>query len=113
NAGIADAFEKENLKIFAPRKNAAILEGSKDFAKQFMDRHEIPTAKYQTFTDAEQEKAYIEYEGATIVIKADRLDEGKGITVDLTVADTSEAIKQMIVKKSIQEAVKTIVIEDL
>src|SRR5690625_5108998 len=57
NAGIADAFEKENLKVFAPRKNAAILEGSKDFAKQFMDRHAIPTAKYQTFTDADEAKA--------------------------------------------------------
>src|SRR5690625_4600541 len=112
NAGIADAFEKENLKIFAPRKNAAILEGSKDFAKQFMDRHAIPTAKYQTFTDAEQAKAYIESEGAPIVIKADGLAEGKGVTVALTVTEALEAINEMMVEKTFQEAGQTIVIEE-
>src|SRR5690625_4989066 len=112
NAGIADACEKENLKIFAPRKNAAILEGSKDFAKQLMDRHAIPTAKYQTITDAEQAKAYIESEGAPIVIKVDGLAEGKGVTVAFTVEDALEAINEMMVENTFQEAGQTIVIEE-
>src|SRR5690625_6833107 len=60
NAGIADRFRKEGLAIFAPTKAAALLEGSKDFAKQFMTKHDIPTADYATFTDADQAKAYIE-----------------------------------------------------
>ncbi len=112
NAGIADEFEKENLKIFAPRKNAAILEGSKDFAKQFMMRHEIPTASYETFTDPEAAKAYIEKQGAPIVIKADGLAEGKGVTVALTVDEALEAINEMMVEKSFAEAGQTIVIEE-
>lgn len=112
NAGIADAFEKENLKIFAPRKNAAILEGSKDFAKQFMVRHEIPTANYETFTNAEDAKAYIEKQGAPIVIKADGLAEGKGVTVAMTVEDALEAINEMMVEKTFAEAGQTIVIEE-
>src|SRR5690625_3220542 len=77
-----------------------------------MDRHAIPTAKYQTFTDAEQAKAYIESEGAPIVIKADGLAEGKGVTVALTVADALDAINEMMVKKTFQEAGQTIVIEE-
>src|SRR5690625_2414470 len=60
NAGIADQFREEGLAIFAPNKAAALLEGSKDFAKQFMTKHDIPTADYATFTDADQAKAYIE-----------------------------------------------------
>lgn len=112
NAGIADEFEKENLKIFAPRKNAAILEGSKDFAKQFMTRHEIPTASYQTFTDASAAKAYIEKQGAPIVIKADGLAEGKGVTVALTIEEAFEAINEMMVEKTFAEAGQTIVVEE-
>lgn len=112
NAGIADEFEKENLKIFAPRKNAAILEGSKDFAKQFMMRHEIPTAKYETFTDANEAKAYIEAQGAPIVIKADGLAEGKGVTVALTIEEALDAVNEMMVEKTFAEAGHTIVIEE-
>lgn len=112
NAGIADEFEKENLKIFAPRKNAAILEGSKDFAKQFMVRHDIPTANYETFTDVEEAKAYIKKQGAPIVIKADGLAEGKGVTVALTVEEALDAIKEMMIEKTFAEAGQTIVIEE-
>ncbi len=112
NAGIADQFEKENLKIFAPRKNAAILEGSKDFAKEFMMRHEIPTARYETFTDASKAKAYIESQGAPIVIKADGLAEGKGVTVALTVDEALEAINEMMIEKTFAEAGQKIVIEE-
>src|SRR5699024_6814154 len=79
NAGIADAFEAADLRVFAPRKNAAILEGSKDFAKEFMVTYDIPTAKYESFTEVEAAKAYIEEQGAPIVIKADGLAEGKGV----------------------------------
>src|SRR5690625_7959592 len=78
-----------------------------------MDRHAIQTAKYQTFTDADEEKAYIESEGAPIVIKADGLAEGKGVTVALTVADALEAMNDMMVVKTFQEAGQTIVIEKL
>lgn len=112
NAGIADEFEKESLKIFAPRKNAAILEGSKDFAKEFMMRHEIPTARYETFTDATKAKAYIESQGAPIVIKADGLAEGKGVTVALTVEKALEAINEMMIEKTFAEAGQKIVIEE-
>ncbi|HLR59827.1 MAG TPA: phosphoribosylamine--glycine ligase [Pseudogracilibacillus sp.] len=112
NAGIADEFEKNELRIFAPRKNAAILEGSKDFAKQFMMRHEIPTAKYETFTDANEAKAYIEKQGAPIVIKADGLAEGKGVTVALTIDEALNAINEMMVEKTFAEAGQTIVIEE-
>lgn len=112
NAGIADEFEKNDLRIFAPRKNAAILEGSKDFAKQFMMRHEIPTAKYETFTDANEAKAYIEKQGAPIVIKADGLAEGKGVTVALTIDEAMNAINEMMVEKTFAEAGQTIVIEE-
>src|SRR5699024_6343674 len=79
NAGIADAFQAAGLAIFAPQKSAALLEGSKDFAKQFMNKHGIPTAAHETFTDAESAKEYIETQGAPIVIKADGLAEGKGV----------------------------------
>lgn len=112
NAGIADAFEAAGLKIFAPRKNAAILEGSKSFAKEFMVKEGIPTAKYETFTDAEQAKAYIKQEGAPIVIKADGLAEGKGVIVALTVEEALLAIDEMMVEKAFAEAGQKIVIEE-
>src|SRR5699024_10672427 len=97
-------------KIFAPRKNAAISEGSKDFAKQFMDRHAIPTAKYQTCTDAEQAKAYIESERAPIVIKADGLAEEKGVTVASTVTGAVGASHEMIVGRTAQEGGPTMIV---
>src|SRR5690625_484190 len=86
NAGIADRFNDENLTIFAPMAKAALLEGSKDFAKQFMNTYGIPTAKHETFTDVDKAKAYVEQQGAPIVIKADGLAEGKGVVV----AETKE-----------------------
>src|SRR5699024_144175 len=86
---------------------------SKDFAKQFTERHAIPTAKYQTFTDAEQATADIESEGAPIVIKAAGLAEGKGVTVDITVTEALEATKAMVFEKTFQEAGQTTVIEEL
>src|SRR5699024_865335 len=79
--GIANRFREENLVVFAPTKEAAQLEGSKQFAKSFMNRHGIPTAEHQTFTDPEVAKAYIMKKGAPIVVKADGLAAGKGVIV--------------------------------
>ena len=79
--GIVDDFAGAGIKAFGPSKAAAQIEGSKDFAKQLMERHNIPTAKYQTFDDLERSTAYVREHGAPIVIKADGLAAGKGVTV--------------------------------
>jgi phosphoribosylamine--glycine ligase len=80
-AGVVDAFRAAGLKIFGPTRAAAQLESSKDFAKQFMARHKIPTAAFGTFTDAAAAHAYIDAQGAPIVVKADGLAAGKGVVV--------------------------------
>ena len=91
-AGIVDAFQAAGLRIFGPTKQAAQLESSKDFAKQFMVRHGIPTSRYQTFADIAAARAYITAEGAPIVIKADGLAAGKGVVVALTEAEALQAV---------------------
>lgn len=112
NAGIADRFQQDNLAIFAPNKQAALLEGSKSFAKQFMKKYDIPTAEYKTFTDAQAAKAYIAKKGAPIVIKADGLAEGKGVVVAETVEQAYDAIDQMLIDQVFAEAGTKIVIEE-
>lgn len=112
NAGIANRFQEENLAIFAPTKEAALLEGSKSFAKDFMIKYDIPTATYATFTDVEKAKQHIEEQGAPIVIKADGLAEGKGVIVAETKEIALEAIDNMLVNKTFNEAGSTIVIEE-
>src|SRR5690625_2470516 len=102
NAGIANAFKEAGLAIFAPTKEAALLEGSKDFAKQFMVKYEIPTAAYKTFTDAPSAKAYVQEQGAPIVIKADGLAEGKGVIVAETVEQATEAVDLLMVEGAFQ-----------
>src|SRR6478609_76916 len=82
--GVVDAFRAAGLKIFGPTKAAAQLEGSKDYAKAFMMRHNIPTAAYATFTDAKLAHDYVKQQGAPIVIKADGLAAGKGVVVAMT-----------------------------
>ena len=94
-AGVVDAFQAAGLKIFGPTQRAAQLESSKDFAKQFMVRHKIPTSKYATFTNAADARAYVEIEGAPIVIKADGLAAGKGVVVAMTLNDALMAIDTM------------------
>ncbi len=94
-AGVVDAFQAAGLKIFGPTQRAAQLESSKDFAKQFMVRHKIPTSKYATFTNAADARAYVEKEGAPIVIKADGLAAGKGVVVALTLREAHDAIDMM------------------
>ncbi|MDD3529391.1 MAG: ATP-grasp domain-containing protein, partial [Gallionellaceae bacterium] len=95
-AGVVDAFRAAGLRIFGPVQVAAQLESSKDFAKQFMVRHGIPTARYQTFTDPEAAHAYIDKEGAPIVIKADGLAAGKGVVVAQDKDEAHAAIDMML-----------------
>lgn len=95
-AGIVDDFRSAGLKIFGPTKAAAQLESSKDYAKSFMVRHHIPTAKYQTFTDAQAAKDYIHANGAPIVIKADGLAAGKGVVVAQSLDEATAAIDDML-----------------
>src|SRR5699024_10723708 len=97
---------------FAPRKNAAILEGSKDFAKEFMVTYDIPTAKYESFTEVEAAKAYIEEQGAPIVINADDLAEGKGVIVAETVEQALDAIDFLMVEGAFSGAGQKVVIEE-
>jgi phosphoribosylamine---glycine ligase len=95
-AGVVDQFQQAGLKIFGPTQAAAQLESSKDFAKQFMVRHQIPTAKYATFTDLVDAKQYVEREGAPIVIKADGLAAGKGVVVAMTLTEAIDALEMML-----------------
>jgi phosphoribosylamine---glycine ligase len=95
-AGIVDVFRKRGLRIFGPTQAAAQLESSKAFAKDFMQRHGIPTASYQTFSDAEKAHRYVSEHGAPIVIKADGLAAGKGVVVASTLAQAQEAIDWML-----------------
>ena len=95
-AGIVDEFRAHGLRVFGPTKAAAQLESSKAFSKAFMQRHGIPTAEYQTFTDAELAHAYVNAKGAPIVVKADGLAAGKGVVVAMTSQDAHDAIDFML-----------------
>jgi phosphoribosylamine--glycine ligase len=100
-AGIVDEFRAHGMKIFGPTKAAAQLESSKAFSKAFMHRHGIPTALYETFTDAALAHAYIDKMGAPIVVKADGLAAGKGVVVAMTAAQAHEAIDFMLLDNSL------------
>ncbi|MEO8718539.1 MAG: ATP-grasp domain-containing protein, partial [Burkholderiales bacterium] len=102
-AGVVDAFREAGLKIFGPTRAAAQLEASKDFAKRFMVRHAIPTARHATFEDAAAAKAYVQKAGAPIVVKADGLAAGKGVVVAQSVAEAHEAIDRLGGKLVIEE----------
>jgi phosphoribosylamine--glycine ligase len=110
--GIVDAFRDAGLKIFGPTRAAAQLEASKDFAKSFMARHGIPTARYRTFETAEAAKRYVAERGAPIVVKADGLAAGKGVVVASSVAQAHAAIDQIMTRKSLGAAGERLVIED-
>lgn len=110
--GIVDVFRENNLKIFGPTRAAAQLESSKDFAKAFMVRHQIPTARYQTFTDPMAAHVYIDTEGAPIVIKADGLAAGKGVVVAMTAAEAHQAVDAMLGDGSMGTAGARVVIEE-
>ena len=84
-AGLADRFEEAGLKVFGPKQKAAEIEGSKSFAKELMKKYHIPTGEYEVFTEYEKAVAYVKEKGAPIVIKADGLAAGKGVTVALNI----------------------------
>ncbi len=100
-AGMVDDFRLHGLRIFGPTQAAAQLESSKAFSKSFMQRHGIPTAEFQTFTQAEQAHAYVDAKGAPIVVKADGLAAGKGVVVAMTLAEAHEAIDFMLLDNTL------------
>ena len=110
-AGIVDEFQAAGLRIFGPKRAAAQLESSKDFAKSFMVRHGLPTARHATFADAAEAKAYVDREGAPIVVKADGLAAGKGVVVAATREEAHRAIDAMLTSRSLGEAGTRIVLE--
>ncbi len=111
-AGVVDAFRARGLKIFGPTRAAAQLESSKDFAKRFMQRHGIPTAAYATFGDAREAHAYIDAQGAPIVIKADGLAAGKGVIVAMSAKEAHDAVDLMLVDNKMGDAGARVVIEE-
>src|SRR3990167_3920022 len=111
-AGVVDEFRKAGLKIFGPTRAAAQLESSKDFAKRFMTRHNIPTAFFETFSDIAAAKAYVEKHGAPIVIKADGLAAGKGVVVAITKDEAFTAIDMMLSENEFGDAGARVVVEE-
>jgi phosphoribosylamine--glycine ligase len=111
-AGIVNLFRARGLKIFGPTREAAQLESSKDFAKAFMQRHGIPTAAYKTFSDVAAAHAYIEAQGAPIVIKADGLAAGKGVVVAMTLREAHDAADLMLLDNRLGDAGARIVVEE-
>ncbi|TSJ49439.1 phosphoribosylamine--glycine ligase [Atlantibacter subterranea] len=110
--GVVDAFRAAGLKIFGPTQGAAQLEGSKAFTKDFLARHNIPTAEYQNFTEVEPALAYIREKGAPIVIKADGLAAGKGVIVAMTLEEAESAAKDMLAGNAFGDAGHRIVVEE-
>ena len=111
-AGVVDAFRAAGLKIFGPTQAAAQLESSKDFAKRFMTRHNIPTAFFETFSDIAPAKAYVEKHGAPIVIKADGLAAGKGVVVAMSKNEAFDAIDMMLSDNKLGDARARVVVEE-
>ena len=111
-AGIVDAFEKEGLKIFGPNKKCAQLEGSKSFSKDFMIRHNLPTAKYKEYTDLDEAISEIDSFGYPVVIKADGLAAGKGVVIPENREDAITTLKEMMSDKKFGKAGDKIVVEE-
>ena len=111
-AGIVDAFEKEGLKIFGPNKECAQLEGSKAFSKDFMIRHNLPTAKYKEYTDLDEAISEIDSFGYPVVIKADGLAAGKGVVIPENREDAITTLKEMMSDKKFGKAGDKIVVEE-
>ena len=110
--GMVDALEDAGIPAFGPRADAAIIEASKIFSKNLMAKYHIPTAKYQTFTELAPALAYIEAEGAPIVVKADGLALGKGVIVAQTVAEAQEAVRSMMDGRKFGQAGARVVVEE-
>ena len=110
--GMVDALEAHGIPAFGPRANAAIIEASKVFSKNLMEKYNIPTARYKTFTEMEPALAYVREQGAPIVVKADGLALGKGVIVAQTVEEAEDAVRSMMGDKKFGEAGTRLVIEE-
>ena len=110
--GVVDAFESEGLRVFGPRKNAAIIEGSKAFSKDLMKKYKIPTAAYENFTDPDEAIKYLETAKMPIVLKADGLALGKGVLICNTLEEAKEGVKTLMFDKQFGDAGNEIVIEE-
>ena len=110
--GVVDAFEAEGLRVFGPRKNAAIIEGSKAFSKDLMKKYNIPTAAYENFTDPDEAIKYLETAKMPIVLKADGLALGKGVLICNTLEEAEEGVKTLMLDKQFGDAGNEIVIEE-
>ena len=111
-AGITDRFRAAGLRVFGPCQAGARLEGSKQFSKDVMEAAGVPTARSATFTDAASAKAYVRQQGAPIVVKADGLAAGKGVTVALTIAEAEAALDEALVTRAFGDAGNTVLIEE-
>ena len=111
-SGIVDAFEAQGLRVFGPRKNAAILEGSKAFSKDLMKKYQIPTAAYETFDSAEAALAYLETADFPIVLKADGLALGKGVLICQNLDEAKEGVKEIMTDKKFGSAGNRLVVEE-
>ncbi len=110
--GIVDVFEEKGLKVFGPRKNAAILEGSKAFSKDLMKKYNIPTAAYETFDDPKEALAYLETAKMPVVLKADGLALGKGVLICKTLEEAKEGVKSIMEDKKFGAAGNRMVVEE-
>src|SRR5699024_10374501 len=110
--GIVDVFEDRGLRVFGPRKNAAILEGSKAFSKDLMKKYGIPTAAYENFDDPQKALAYLETAKFPIVLKADGLALGKGVLICNTLQEAQEGVRSIMMDKKFGSAGNTMVIEE-
>ena len=110
--GVVDVFEEKGLRVFGPRKNAAILEGSKAFSKDLMKKYNIPTAAYENFTDADKALAYLKTASFPIVLKADGLALGKGVLICNTLEEAEEGVKSIMLDKQFGSAGNCMVIEE-
>ena len=110
--GVVDFFKQKQLAIFGPSSGAAQLEGSKSFTKDFLARHQIPTAEYETFTEVEPALAYLAQVGAPIVVKADGLAAGKGVIVAMDLQQAEDAVRDMLAGNAFGEAGHRVVIEE-
>ena len=111
--GIVDVFEAQGLRVFGPRKNAAILEGSKAFSKDLMKKYNIPTAAYETFTDPHKALEYLQTAKMPIVLKADGLALGKGVLICNTLEEAEAGVKEIMEDKKFGSAGNQMVIEEL
>ena len=110
--GLADELESRGHRVFGPRKNAAIIEASKAFSKELMKKYGIPTAKYETFSDYESAKAYVDTCAIPVVLKADGLALGKGVLICKTREEAQEGIKEMMLDKKFGSAGNKVVVEE-